>query len=197
MRTNRNIQVIVILASIFAISGCQTSKKKVEFRHYFQDMERVDTKVEGTAGNWQAAPAADDRLKKNTRKIYVMEFSQEADESDDLIYAEGKSAAPGPASAEDEKRKVVEQPVPAMPDIQLPSFDGVEPEGADQAVPVAPVLSSEYTEYKVEKDDSLQKISKEFYGSFNKWTKIYEANKDQIKNPDFLQPGITIKIPKE
>lgn len=48
-------------------------------------------------------------------------------------------------------------------------------------------------EYEVVSGDSLSKIGKK-YGV--EWQKIYEANKDQIKNPDLIQPGWKLKIPK-
>ena len=48
-------------------------------------------------------------------------------------------------------------------------------------------------EYTVVKGDSLSKIG-EKYGV--PWKKIFEANKDQIKNPDLIQPGWRLKIPK-
>ncbi len=47
-------------------------------------------------------------------------------------------------------------------------------------------------EYTVVKGDSLSKIG-EKYGV--PWKEIYEANKDQIKNPDLIQPGWKLKIP--
>jgi nucleoid-associated protein YgaU len=49
--------------------------------------------------------------------------------------------------------------------------------------------------YTVQKGDSLSKIAKEFYGDANKWKKIYEANKDRIKNPDVIQIGWELVIP--
>jgi nucleoid-associated protein YgaU len=33
------------------------------------------------------------------------------------------------------------------------------------------------------------------YGSANAWRKIYEANKDKIKNPDLIYPGQVFTIP--
>ena len=48
-------------------------------------------------------------------------------------------------------------------------------------------------EYTVVKGDSLSKIG-EKYGI--PWKKIFEANKDQIKDPDLIQPGWKLKIPK-
>ena len=41
----------------------------------------------------------------------------------------------------------------------------------------------------------LSKIAKAVYGERQQWRKIYEANKDQIKNPDLIHPGQTFRIP--
>jgi len=49
--------------------------------------------------------------------------------------------------------------------------------------------------YTIAKGDSLSKIAKQFYGDARQWRKIYEANKDSIKNPDLIFPGHVIKIP--
>ena len=49
--------------------------------------------------------------------------------------------------------------------------------------------------YTVQKDDTLQKISKKLFGSYGKWYKIYEANKNKIKNPNLLKPGMVLTIP--
>lgn len=54
--------------------------------------------------------------------------------------------------------------------------------------------SSATEEYTVVKGDSLSKIG-EKYGV--PWKEIYEANKDQIKNPDLIQPGWKLKIPSK
>ena len=43
--------------------------------------------------------------------------------------------------------------------------------------------------YTVVSGDSLSKIAKRFYGDANKWPRIHEANRDQIKNPDLIHPG--------
>jgi len=50
-------------------------------------------------------------------------------------------------------------------------------------------------QYTVEKDDTLQKISQKFYNSYSKWTRIYEANKSAIPNPDRIKPGAVLQIP--
>jgi nucleoid-associated protein YgaU len=49
--------------------------------------------------------------------------------------------------------------------------------------------------YTVKAGDSLSKISKEFYGNPNEYMKIFEANRDQLRDPNVIQPGQELKIP--
>lgn len=49
--------------------------------------------------------------------------------------------------------------------------------------------------YEVVAGDSLSKIAKRHYGDANKWPRIFEANRDQIKNPDLIHPGQKLTIP--
>lgn len=50
--------------------------------------------------------------------------------------------------------------------------------------------------YTIERGDSLSKIAKEVYGDYKKWTALFEANKEVIKDPDLIYPGQTIRIPE-
>ena len=49
--------------------------------------------------------------------------------------------------------------------------------------------------YTVKAGDTLSRIAKEHYGDANKYTKIFEANKDQLKDPDVIKPGQVLRIP--
>ena len=49
--------------------------------------------------------------------------------------------------------------------------------------------------YTVKSGDSLSKIAKRVYGDASKWQRIYEANRDKIKNPDLIHPGQEFTIP--
>lgn len=49
--------------------------------------------------------------------------------------------------------------------------------------------------YKVKKGDCLWNIAKAIYGDGSKYTKIYEANKDKIKNPNLIYPDQVLTIP--
>lgn len=64
---------------------------------------------------------------------------------------------------------------------------------ADANRPVQPSTPSR--DYTIRSGDSLSKIAKEFYGNAADWQKIYQANKDTIKDPDLIYPGQKIKIP--
>jgi nucleoid-associated protein YgaU len=59
----------------------------------------------------------------------------------------------------------------------------------------APNTSSTQT-YTVKSGDSLSKIAKHFYGDGAKWHRIYDANRDKIKNPDLIHPGQELTIPE-
>jgi nucleoid-associated protein YgaU len=52
--------------------------------------------------------------------------------------------------------------------------------------------ASSTDEYEVVKGDSLSKIGEKYGVS---WKEIYEANRDQVKDPDLIQPGWKLKIP--
>jgi len=47
--------------------------------------------------------------------------------------------------------------------------------------------------YTVVASDSLSKIATKYPGVT--WQKIFEANRDQIKNPDLIHPGQKLRIP--
>lgn len=49
--------------------------------------------------------------------------------------------------------------------------------------------------YTVEKGDTLSHIAKAQYGKASKWRAIFEANSDQIDDPDKIFPGQVLKIP--
>ena len=49
--------------------------------------------------------------------------------------------------------------------------------------------------YTVKSGDYLKKIAKEVYGDASKWELIYEANKDNIKNPNLIYEGQIFVLP--
>jgi len=57
----------------------------------------------------------------------------------------------------------------------------------------APVSSMKT--YTVKAGDTLSKIAKESLGNANEYMKIFNANKDQLSDPDKIKPGQVLKIP--
>jgi nucleoid-associated protein YgaU len=49
--------------------------------------------------------------------------------------------------------------------------------------------------YVVVSGDTLSKISKQFYGTPNKYQQIFEANKPMLGHPDKIYPGQVLRIP--
>ena len=49
--------------------------------------------------------------------------------------------------------------------------------------------------YEIVSGDTLGGIAKRFYGSASKYTRIHEANKELIPDPNKIYPGQKIKIP--
>lgn len=59
----------------------------------------------------------------------------------------------------------------------------------------APTPAAEEKTYTVAAGDSLSKIAKKVYGDAKQWKRIFEANRDQISNPDLIHPGQVLRIP--
>ena len=52
------------------------------------------------------------------------------------------------------------------------------------------------TTYTVQSGDTLSKIAKAQYGDANGYTRIFEANRPMLKDPDKIYPGQVLRIPK-
>jgi len=76
-------------------------------------------------------------------------------------------------------------------DDDMPDFSDVQ-SGASSTAPAAQV----YQTYEVKPGDSLSKIAKQLLGDGNAWKKIFDANKDILKDPNKIYPGQKLKIPK-
>jgi nucleoid-associated protein YgaU len=69
----------------------------------------------------------------------------------------------------------------------------VEPPPAPK--PAAPAENPYTQTYVVRKGDTLSKIAAERYGDARLYTKIFEANRDVLSNPDKIKPGQKLRIP--
>jgi nucleoid-associated protein YgaU len=50
--------------------------------------------------------------------------------------------------------------------------------------------------YTVKPGDTLSKISRDFYGDANQYTKIFNANRNILRDPNTINPGQNLVIPE-
>jgi len=59
----------------------------------------------------------------------------------------------------------------------------------------APPVQAKVEYYIIKKGDTLSAIAKQFYGKANDYPKIFEANREVIKDANLIFPGQKIRIP--
>ena len=59
-----------------------------------------------------------------------------------------------------------------------------------------PQSAASYTSYTVKKGETLGEISGKVYGTSKSWRRIYEANRDILKDANHLYPGQVLRIPQ-
>ncbi len=81
--------------------------------------------------------------------------------------------------------------------IRVPATAGATtpPPAAKKSEPKKPASSPSAKTYTVKAGDTLRKIAGKTLGSESRWKELYENNKSQIKDPDALRVGATLKIP--
>lgn len=168
----KNLFYFLTLGSVLILSGCVA-------RTYTLTRDRVDQDLTGgnrgfLTGKSPAEEALTPRKTERTVRVFEVEM--------------GKPYQPRQVNA------------PLAPQQQETSFTaespiqetGLETPSAETESGGAGGQSQRYT---VEKNDTLQKISKKFYGTSKKWMKIYNANRDVLKGPDKVYPGQVLGIP--
>jgi len=174
----RKLFYFFALVSGFILSGCAA-------RTYTLERDRIDQEL--TGGNrgyiFGKAPVEEKSSeKKGTREVRVFEV-----ELGRPYEAKGKQATTTQVSSSESSES---ESTP------LSSLGSSEESTSETVTSTEPeTTGAEGQKYTVEKNDTLQKISKKFYGTTKKWVKIYEANKDVLKSPNSVYPGQTLTIP--
>ncbi|MBU0502927.1 MAG: LysM peptidoglycan-binding domain-containing protein [Candidatus Omnitrophota bacterium] len=166
----KNIFSLIFLFSVFIFSGCVA-------RTYQMTRDRVDQDLPGNRGCLQGKCLQDELERKKTRTIQVVEI--------EIPSLTGKKKA---VSQESLEAPLVKEKSPK----EIPVTGAALVRQEERSVG-----GVKFEKYTVLKDDTLQKISEKFYGTSNKWEKIYETNKAILKTPDRLYPGESIDIPIE
>ncbi len=53
-----------------------------------------------------------------------------------------------------------------------------------------------FTQYAVEPGETLSSIAERFLGDSERWRAIFQANRDQIEDPDRIFPGQVLRVPQ-
>ena len=175
-------RILSLLLVVGVFSGCL-------IRTYTIQKPRRDLDIKGNQGYLIGTPKKRPTPSKTARTFIVFEV--------ELGPHQPKETFISPASKEEEPKPPSESTSLEETILEEEVIEQEPQEGKQEsklAIPQQKVISR-YTTYKVKENDTLQKISKKFYGTTKKWPVIYEENKDIIKNPDKIYPGVVIKIP--
>jgi len=102
----------------------------------------------------------------------------------------------GTVRSEDEKNKIWNA-IKTVGDWQKDITADITVQQQPQAVGTSGTTATAVAEktYTVKAGDTLSKIAKEQLGNANDYMKIFNANRDQLSDPDKINPGQTLKIP--
>ena len=109
---------------------------------------------------------------------------------------EGKLYFKGTVKTQDEANQIWNA-IKTVPDWSSEVVADIKATGA-AAVPVGATAGAAATAgrtYTVKAGDTLSKIAKEFLGDSTKYTAIFNANRDQLSDPDKIKPGQVLKLP--
>ena len=187
-----------LMAVVFFLSGCV-------MRVASREVDRVDQKIKGNRGIiFGKVPALVEKERRKTRTIYDVEIELGAPADIEIQRTEDGPSQEG-NKGYIQRKDVFEKTQAPVRTQRSPLTQGAAPlyPGRPQVIyqkPAADTLKKEGTvrqAYTVEKGDTLQKISKKFYGTTRHWKKIYEANKELLKSPDKIRPGQILNIPQQ
>jgi LysM repeat protein len=105
-----------------------------------------------------------------------------ADEKDGKLYFHGTVNS-------DDQVNEIWNAIKTIPDWRNDIVADIKSSGA--AAPAA-----QESTYTVQAGDTLSKIAKEKLGNANAYMEIFNANRDQLSDPDKIKPGQVLKIPQ-
>ena len=173
---NRFPLIMIILTAL--CSGCVSIHPRIVER------PRVDQEL--PAGAEEQYPN-----REKTRQVIEVEIDQKG-KQDVEKQVSTNAASPIEKSTEGQSKVVTEPKSTVVVHDENFTFPKMTSQALTQPAVAANTAAEQYV---IQKDDTLQKISKKLYGSYSKWTVIYDANRDVIKDPNFLKPGKVLKIP--
>jgi nucleoid-associated protein YgaU len=107
---------------------------------------------------------------------------------------DGKLYFKGTTQTQDEANKIWDA-IKTIPDWANDVVADIQATGGGSAAGATGTAGSE-TSYTVKPGDTLSKIAKHLLGDATAYMDIFNANRDQLSDPDKIQPGQQLKIPQ-
>jgi nucleoid-associated protein YgaU len=108
---------------------------------------------------------------------------------------DGKLHFNGTVKSEDEKNQIWNA-IKSVPDWQKEVAADIRVTAVATGTTGTARGAQQYTTYTVQSGDTLSGISKKFLGNANDYMDIFNANRDQLTDPDKIKPGQVLKIPQ-
>ena len=163
----RGMRIGISVLGVLAAAGCRTATKIAE-------VPRVDLELSsGNRGYLVGTPPPPSAEMNTTRKMMWTDVELPS------TFQPKHGAAPAGPNEPEAPGSVAEMTAAA-------------PSGGTEAAPV------HYDTYVVQKGDTLSTIAAkpEIYGKGSRWRRIYDANRELLKNPDQVRTGMTLNIPR-
>ena len=107
---------------------------------------------------------------------------------------DGKLYFKGTVATEDQKNDIWNA-FKTIPTWQKDIVADIRVTGPSAAAASAVNAKAEPRTYTVKSGDTLSKIAKQELGDGSDYMKIFEANRDQLTNPDLIKPGQVLRLP--
>ena len=184
-----------MLIMLFSASGCI-------IRTIPYEVDRVDQELKGNRGVIQGKDTqASDQERKKTRTMYDIEIE---------LFSKSDFQKTKKAASETKKDDVIYGNKGYMETKNIPEAkksltrqygygvitESGKAENKNRGIATEPISSTNEKFYVVQKGDTLQKISSKMYGTTKRWKKIFEANKNILKDPDKIKEGQKLAIPQ-
>lgn len=122
-----------------------------------------------------------------TAKSFKMEGA--AEERDGKLYFRGT------VQTQEQANKIWDaiKTVPSWPTEVVADIKAAGPASAPTQ---QPTQKQTHTTYTVKAGDTLSKIAREHLGDANAYMDVFNANRDQLSDPNLIKPGQVLKIPQ-
>ena len=111
---------------------------------------------------------------------------------------DGKLHFKGTVNTQDEANKIWDaiKTVPTWSQEVGADIQATNKTSTSSASQVSSTETPKMTTYTVQAGDTLSKIAKDHLGNANAYMDIFNANRDQLSDPDKIKPGQVLKIPQ-